>query len=197
VHGNGTHMDNFETHDERHLIPHTGFSIEPASISKATSASAAKSMFTSTAPRPSSPAPAQKDIIPILALPKSSTRALLVGGSPNPAGLDGSSRRVGDSSLQPPLNDKSAPALAASRTRAAHPPTPMLALLTLAVLPAFDLAAYEKAALVNKRGRPRRRGETLTARATRRARRLHDFSSMATTGARPEDPPRLTSRRMA
>ena len=29
VHGNGAHLDNFETHDERRLIPHTGFSIEP------------------------------------------------------------------------------------------------------------------------------------------------------------------------
>lgn len=29
VHGNGTHMDNFETHDDRHLLPHTCFSIEP------------------------------------------------------------------------------------------------------------------------------------------------------------------------
>jgi len=73
VHGNGTHMDNFETHDERHLIPHNLLPhSSPASISKATSASAAKSMFTSTAPRPSSPAaPRKKDIIPILALPKS------------------------------------------------------------------------------------------------------------------------------
>ena len=29
VHGNGTHLDNFETHDERRLLPGTGFSIEP------------------------------------------------------------------------------------------------------------------------------------------------------------------------
>jgi len=29
VHGNGVHMDDFETHDERRLIPGTGFTIEP------------------------------------------------------------------------------------------------------------------------------------------------------------------------
>jgi Xaa-Pro dipeptidase len=29
VHGNGTHLDNFETNDVRHLLPHTCFSIEP------------------------------------------------------------------------------------------------------------------------------------------------------------------------
>jgi Xaa-Pro dipeptidase len=29
VHGNGVHMDDYETHDERRLIPGTGFTIEP------------------------------------------------------------------------------------------------------------------------------------------------------------------------
>jgi Xaa-Pro aminopeptidase len=29
VHGNGVHMDDFETHDERRLIPGTGFTVEP------------------------------------------------------------------------------------------------------------------------------------------------------------------------
>jgi Xaa-Pro aminopeptidase len=29
VHGNGAHMDDYETHDERRLIPGTGFTIEP------------------------------------------------------------------------------------------------------------------------------------------------------------------------
>jgi Xaa-Pro aminopeptidase len=29
VHGNGTHMDNFETRDERRVLPFTAFSIEP------------------------------------------------------------------------------------------------------------------------------------------------------------------------
>jgi Xaa-Pro aminopeptidase len=29
VHGNGTHLDDYETHDERRIMPHTGFTIEP------------------------------------------------------------------------------------------------------------------------------------------------------------------------
>jgi Xaa-Pro aminopeptidase len=29
VHGNGAHLDNLETHDERLLLPHTCFSVEP------------------------------------------------------------------------------------------------------------------------------------------------------------------------
>lgn len=29
VHGNGAHLDDYETHDERHLLPRTGFTIEP------------------------------------------------------------------------------------------------------------------------------------------------------------------------
>ena len=35
VHGNGVHMDDFETKDERRLIPGTGFTIEPGVYSKA------------------------------------------------------------------------------------------------------------------------------------------------------------------
>jgi Xaa-Pro aminopeptidase len=35
VHGNGVHMDDFETHDERRLIPGTGFTIEPGVYSAA------------------------------------------------------------------------------------------------------------------------------------------------------------------
>jgi Xaa-Pro aminopeptidase len=35
VHGNGVHMDDFETHDERRLIPGTGFTIEPGVYSEA------------------------------------------------------------------------------------------------------------------------------------------------------------------
>jgi Xaa-Pro dipeptidase len=34
VHGNGVHMDDFETHDERRLIPGTGFTIEPGVYTK-------------------------------------------------------------------------------------------------------------------------------------------------------------------
>ena len=29
VHGNGAHLDDFETHDERRLLPRTGFTVEP------------------------------------------------------------------------------------------------------------------------------------------------------------------------
>jgi Xaa-Pro aminopeptidase len=29
VHGNGANMDDFETHDDRRLLPGTGFTIEP------------------------------------------------------------------------------------------------------------------------------------------------------------------------
>jgi Xaa-Pro aminopeptidase len=31
VHGNGVHMDDYETHDDRRLIPGTGFTVEPGS----------------------------------------------------------------------------------------------------------------------------------------------------------------------
>ena len=34
VHGNGVHMDDYETYDERRLIPGTGFTIEPGVYSK-------------------------------------------------------------------------------------------------------------------------------------------------------------------
>ena len=29
MHGNGVHMDDYETHDDRRLIPGTGFTVEP------------------------------------------------------------------------------------------------------------------------------------------------------------------------
>src|SRR6478672_321926 len=35
VHGNGVHMDDYETHDERRLIPGTGFTIEPGVYTRA------------------------------------------------------------------------------------------------------------------------------------------------------------------
>jgi Xaa-Pro aminopeptidase len=34
VHGNGVHMDDYETHDDRRLIPGTGFTIEPGVYSR-------------------------------------------------------------------------------------------------------------------------------------------------------------------
>jgi Xaa-Pro aminopeptidase len=35
VHGNGVHLDDFETHDDRRLLPGTGFTIEPGVYSDA------------------------------------------------------------------------------------------------------------------------------------------------------------------
>ncbi len=29
VHGNGVHLDDYETHDDRRLLPGTGFTVEP------------------------------------------------------------------------------------------------------------------------------------------------------------------------
>jgi Xaa-Pro aminopeptidase len=29
VHGNGVHLDDYETHDDRRILPGTGFTIEP------------------------------------------------------------------------------------------------------------------------------------------------------------------------
>ena len=29
VHGNGTHLDDYETHDDRRILPDTGFTVEP------------------------------------------------------------------------------------------------------------------------------------------------------------------------
>jgi Xaa-Pro aminopeptidase len=34
VHGNGVHMDDYETHDDRQLVPGTGFTIEPGIYTK-------------------------------------------------------------------------------------------------------------------------------------------------------------------
>ena len=34
VHGNGVHMDDYETHDDRLLVPGTGFTIEPGIYTK-------------------------------------------------------------------------------------------------------------------------------------------------------------------
>jgi len=35
VHGNGVHLDDYETHDDRRLLPGTGFTIEPGVYSSA------------------------------------------------------------------------------------------------------------------------------------------------------------------
>ncbi len=70
VHGNGTHLDNFETRDERHLVPHTCFSIEPGIYLEGDFGirSEVDVYLDGTTPIVTG-GPAQKDIIPILALP--------------------------------------------------------------------------------------------------------------------------------
>jgi Xaa-Pro aminopeptidase len=69
VHGNGTHMDNFETHDERRLVPNTCFSIEPGIYLAGDFGirSEVDVYLEGTTPVITG-GPAQKDIIPILAL---------------------------------------------------------------------------------------------------------------------------------
>ncbi len=70
VHGNGTHMDNFETHDERRLVPHTCFSIEPGIYLAGDFGirSEVDVYLDGTTPVITG-GPAQKNIVPILALP--------------------------------------------------------------------------------------------------------------------------------
>jgi Xaa-Pro aminopeptidase len=48
VHGNGVHMDDFETHDERRLIPGTGFTIEPGVYSEVFGVRTEINMFVGT-----------------------------------------------------------------------------------------------------------------------------------------------------
>ena len=43
IHGNGAHLDNLETHDERLILPNTCFSIEPGSTFPVSSACATRS----------------------------------------------------------------------------------------------------------------------------------------------------------
>ncbi len=71
VHGNGTHLDNYETHDERHLMPHTCFSIEPGIYLEGDFGvrSEIDVYIDGTTPIITG-GPAQKDIIPILAAPR-------------------------------------------------------------------------------------------------------------------------------
>ena len=70
VHGNGTHMDNFETHDERRLVPHTCFSIEPGIYLAGDFGirSEIDVYLDGTTPVITG-GPAQQAIVPILALP--------------------------------------------------------------------------------------------------------------------------------
>jgi Xaa-Pro aminopeptidase len=70
VHGNGTHMDNFETRDERHLVPHTCFSIEPGIYLEGDFGIRSEvDVYLDGMTPVITGGPAQKEIIPILALP--------------------------------------------------------------------------------------------------------------------------------
>lgn len=70
VHGNGTHMDNFETHDDRRLVSNTCFSIEPGIYLAGDFGirSEIDVYLDGTTPVITG-GPAQQSIVPILALP--------------------------------------------------------------------------------------------------------------------------------
>ncbi len=70
VHGNGTHMDNYETHDARRLIPHTCFSIEPGIYLEGDFGIRSEiDVYLDDHDALITGGPPQKDIVPILAAP--------------------------------------------------------------------------------------------------------------------------------
>jgi Xaa-Pro aminopeptidase len=68
VHGNGANMDNFETHDERRIIPRTCFSIEPGIYLHEFGIRSEVNVFTG-ARDAAVTGEIQKEIVPILAAP--------------------------------------------------------------------------------------------------------------------------------
>jgi len=68
VHGNGANMDNFETHDERRIIPRTCFSIEPGIYLHEFGMRSEVNVFTG-ARDAAVTGEIQKEIVPILAAP--------------------------------------------------------------------------------------------------------------------------------
>jgi len=68
VHGNGANMDNFETHDERRIIPRTCFSIEPGVYMHEFGIRSEVNVFTA-ARDACVTGEIQKEIVPILAAP--------------------------------------------------------------------------------------------------------------------------------
>lgn len=65
VHGNGVHMDDYETHDDRRLIPGTGFTIEPGIYTDRYGVRTEINMFISeTGARVTGPL--QRDIVPLV-----------------------------------------------------------------------------------------------------------------------------------
>jgi Xaa-Pro aminopeptidase len=64
VHGNGVHLDDYETHDDRRLIPGTGFTIEPGVYTSTFGVRTEINMFMDTADAYVS-GPCQSEILPL------------------------------------------------------------------------------------------------------------------------------------
>ena len=64
VHGNGVHMDDYETHDDRRLIPGTGFTIEPGVYSEEFGVRTEINMFVG-AREAEVTGPLQREIVPL------------------------------------------------------------------------------------------------------------------------------------
>ena len=58
VHGNGVHMDDYETHDDRRLMPGTGFTIEPGIYLPAFGIRSEINVVVGPKPPPNRPGPA-------------------------------------------------------------------------------------------------------------------------------------------
>jgi Xaa-Pro aminopeptidase len=65
VHGNGVHMDDYETHDDRRLIPGTGFTIEPGIYTDRYGVRTEINMFVTSAGAQVT-GPLQRDIVPLV-----------------------------------------------------------------------------------------------------------------------------------
>ena len=65
VHGNGVHMDDYETHDDRRLIPGTGFTIEPGVYTDRFGIRTEVNMFVGEHDARVT-GPAQKEIVPLV-----------------------------------------------------------------------------------------------------------------------------------
>lgn len=65
VHGNGVHMDDYETHDDRRLIPGTGFTIEPGVYTDRFGVRTEINMFV-TEREARVTGPLQRDIVPLV-----------------------------------------------------------------------------------------------------------------------------------
>ena len=64
VHGNGVHMDDYETHDDRRLIPGTGFTIEPGIYNREFGVRTEVNMFVGAGGAEVT-GPAQREIVPL------------------------------------------------------------------------------------------------------------------------------------